>query len=307
MHLISIEKEKSVRMELFYLKENRINHEVYNKQKEEQAVLNQVGEVLYLTFPVLSKIDFIKHGFSTRLGGVSTGDFKSMNLSFQRGDNPELVKENYHRICDALQLCTSDLVFSDQIHETKIYKASAKDKSIELEQKVLKGIDGLITDELDVVLVTSYADCVPLFFVDPVNRAIGLSHSGWKGTVGKIGKKTVEAMKAEYHSNPNDILAVIAPSICRDCYEVSEDVYQEFQQQFTTKVIEQIFEKKENGKYQLDLWLANKQILLEAGLLEEQIYISEVCTCCNCDILYSHRATNGKRGNLSAFLSISLS
>ena len=167
-------------------------------------------------------------------------------------------------------------------------------------------IDGMITDEPGVVLATFYADCVPLYFVDPVHRAIGLSHSGWRGTVNRMGKATIEAMQKEYGTNPKDLLCAIGPSICQDCYEVSKDVAEEFSKAFSGKE-EEILKQKDNmkmcePKYQLDLWRANVIILTEAGVPEENIAVTNICTCCNPKLLFSHRASQGKRGNLAAFM-----
>ena len=162
-------------------------------------------------------------------------------------------------------------------------------------------IDGLITDVPGLVLSTFYADCVPLYFVDPVHRAIGLSHSGWRGTVNRMGKATIEAMRREYGSRPEELCCAIGPSICQDCYEVSGDVAMEFEQAFAGHERE-ILLAKENGKYQLDLWKANEIVLLDAGVLPEHLEITDICTCCNPDLLFSHRASHGKRGNLGAFL-----
>ena len=161
--------------------------------------------------------------------------------------------------------------------------------------------DGLITDVPGLVLSTFYADCVPLYFVDPVHCAIGLSHSGWRGTVNRMGKATIEAMRREYGSRPEELRCAIGPSICQDCYEVSGDVAMEFEQTFAGHEREIIL-AKENGKYQLDLWKANEIVLLDAGVLPEHIEITDICTCCNPDLLFSHRASHGKRGNLGAFL-----
>jgi len=165
-------------------------------------------------------------------------------------------------------------------------------------------IDGLVTNVPGLVLVTSYADCVPLYFVDPVNKAIGLSHSGWKGTVGRIGEVTIQKMQELYGSDPGDILACIGPSICRDCYEVSQDVAEKFQEIFPQALWERIMDDKGKGKYQLDLWESNRLILLEAGIREEHLAVTDLCTCCNPELLFSHRATQGKRGNLAAFLGL---
>ena len=165
-------------------------------------------------------------------------------------------------------------------------------------------MDGLVTNIPGICLTTFYADCVPLFFVDPVKRVIGLSHSGWRGTVGKIGKSTVEKMQEEYGSNPKDILAAIGPSICQDCYEVSEDVIEEFKKAFDGEQWRDLFYRKENGKYQLNLWKANEYVFLEAGIQKEHMAVSNVCTCCNDEVFFSHRASCGRRGNLAAFLTI---
>ena len=162
----------------------------------------------------------------------------------------------------------------------------------------------MITDVPGICLVTFYADCVPLYFVDPVKKAIGLSHSGWRGTVGKIGKVTIELMQKTYGSDPEDIIAAIGPSICRDCYEVSGDVIQQVRESFDEAYWPELFYKKENGKYQLDLWRANERIFTEAGIREDHIAVTNVCTHCNPDILFSHRTTGDKRGNVSAFLAL---
>lgn len=276
---------------------------IHNRTKN--GKLQKDGEVYYIQFPVLEQIDFIQHGFSTRFGGVSKGEFSSMNLSYTRGDRKENVDENYKRICAALGMDIKKLVLSDQVHDTVVYHATEKDvQGMELASKKLEAIDGLVTDTEEIVLCTSYADCVPLFFVDTKRKAIGLSHSGWRGTVGKIGKKTVEKMQKEFGTEPKDIIAVIGPSICQDCYEISSDVAEAFMEILNKVQLENVLQKKENDKYQLNLWEANRYILMEAGIPKQNITISNVCTCCNSDILFSHRKTNGHRGNLCAFLKI---
>ena len=165
-------------------------------------------------------------------------------------------------------------------------------------------VDGMITNVPGICLVTSYADCVPLYFVDPVKKVIGLSHSGWRGTVGKIGKVTVEKMEEEFGCDPADILGAVGPSICQDCYEVSEDVIKKFRENYDENLWPEIFYQKENGKYQLNLWKANELIFLESGILPEHMAITNVCTHCNSKILYSHRTMGNNRGNLCAFLAL---
>lgn len=260
------------------------------------------GIVPLLKFSNLEETGVVKHGFSTRLGGVSEGIFASMNVSFTRGDDKQAVEENYRRIAKALGVEEKSFVCSDQTHTTNVRLVTGNDcgKGV-LREKDYTDVDGLITNEPGVTLATFYADCVPLFFVDPVHCAIGLSHSGWKGTVGRMGKQTILAMQEAFGTKPQDLVCAIGPSICQDCYEISEDVAQEFYREFLEHG-DSILEAKENGKYQLDLWKVNAIILEEAGVLPQNIAVTNICTCCNPDLLFSHRASRGKRGNLGAFL-----
>jgi YfiH family protein len=262
----------------------------------------------YLSFPVLSEIPFIKHGFSTKLGGVSKGIFSTMNLSTHVGayqDEPENVIENYKRISQSMGIDPNTIVLSKQVHKTDIMLVNKEDCGKGLfRPRDYDEIDGLITNTPGVTLVTSYADCVPLFFVDPIKKAIDLTHSGWRGTVAKIGWNTVKKMKEYFQSDSKDIIAVIGPSICMECFEIGEEVAIVFIKAFHLEKENPILYRKENGKYQCDLWAANYQVLIEAGLKPENIHISGVCTSCNSELLFSHRKTQGKRGSLAAFLMI---
>ena len=275
--------------------------------KSEQHIFDEkrVGEVLYLTYPLLENTGIVKHGFSTRMGGVSEGVCSTMNLSFSRGDDENAVRENFKRMANALDVEEDCFVFSQQTHTTNVRKVTLDDKGKGITRQLdYQDVDGLVTDVPGLCLSTFYADCVPLYFVDPVKKAIGLSHSGWRGTVGKIGAVTVQKMREEYGSKPEDIIAAIGPSICQDCYEVSEDVIVEFQNNFDEKYWKELYYRKENGKYQLNLWKANEIVLAEAGILKEHIAVTNLCTCCNSEVLFSHRASNGKRGNLAAFMAL---
>ena len=277
------------------------------KRTGKQAVLreNRKGEVLFLTFPSIEMHQNVIHGFSTRLGGVSKGEFAQMNLSFSRGDVRESVLENYRRIAEAIGFDDRRIVCSDQTHTVDVRKVTEEDcgKGY-LKQRDYADVDGLVTNVPGVMLATFYADCVPLYFVDPVHRAVGLSHSGWRGTVGNIAQATVRAMTEQYGTDPKDITAAIGPSICLDCYEVSEDVIARFQDAYPEHIWEKLFYQKENGKYQLDLWESCRQNMMRAGIPEEKIEVTDVCTCCNPGLLFSHRASGGRRGNLAAFLGI---
>lgn len=248
----------------------------------------------------------VKHAFSTRLGGVSTGHLASMNLSYARQDDPDNVTENFKRIGKAVGFTIDQLVFSDQQHHTNVRRVTKEDAGAGIVKPLsYQDVDGLITNEKGICLATFFADCVPLYFVDPVHQAIGLSHSGWRGTAGRMGAVTIAAMQKEFGSRPEEIYAAIGPSICKDCYEVSEEVYEEFSKRFSKEELGQCFQEKGGGKYQLDLWRANEGILFSAGILKEHLTVTDVCTCCNPKLLFSHRASKGMRGNLAAFLMLS--
>ncbi|MCC8017631.1 MAG: peptidoglycan editing factor PgeF [Lachnospiraceae bacterium] len=282
------------------------------------------GTLPLLKFPLLEDSGIVRHGFTTRLGGVSEGIFASLNLSFTRGDNPDHVMENYRRVASALGVKTENIVCSDQTHTTHVRVITAADagKGVTV-PKDYTDVDGLITNVPGLTLATFFADCVPLYFVDPVHRAIGLSHSGWRGTVARMGQKTLQAMAEQYGTRPEDVLCAIGPSICQDCYEVSADVAEVFAREFsgheaeillpesqhinntnTCRGINSAHEISENEKYLLDLWKANEIVLLDAGVPQEHISVTDICTCCNPDLLFSHRASHGKRGNLGAFLAL---
>lgn len=271
------------------------------KYKNQEHIFEEktVDGVPYLAYPLLEKTGVVRHGFSTRLGGVSTGHCATMNISTTRGDDPAAVEENRRRIAKAIGVRAEDMTYTNQTHTTNVAVVEAKDRG-----KRFMETDGMVTNVPEICLVTFYADCVPLFFVDPVHRAIGLSHSGWRGTVGKMGKVTIERMRKEYGTDPAQVVAAIGPSICQDCYEVSEDVIERFRENFDKALWPELFYEKADGKYQLNLWRANQAVLAEAGVPKENIAVTNLCTHCNPDILFSHRSTGTARGNLSAFLAL---
>lgn len=280
--------------------------ELYRHQRDRQMKQNRVGDLEYLTFPLLEETGMVKHLFSTRLGGVSEGIFASMNLSYARGDRKEAVDENYRRIAGVLGCQVEDIVCSDQTHTTNLKVVGRQDKGRGVTRpRDYHDIDGLLTDEPGIVLATFYADCVPLYFVDTKRCAIALAHSGWRGTVARMGRCVAEKMREVYGTVPEDIVAAVGPSICQDCYEVSEDVAEAFAQEFCKPGQEQeILISKGGGKYQLDLWRANEIVLTEAGIVPSRIQVTDLCTCHNSEYLFSHRASQGKRGNLGAFLGL---
>jgi len=261
--------------------------------------------VPYLSFPMLEKTGMVIQGFSTKLGGVSQGKFATLNFTFTRGDNPEHVMENYRRMAAVLGVDEKRMVLSYQTHTTNVRLVTMEDagKGI-VKERDYKDIDGLITNVPGITLVTFFADCVPLYFLDPVHKAIGLSHSGWRGTVSRMGAVTIDKMKEAFGTRAEDLLVCIGPSICGECYEVGEEVALEFKKAFVKENWSQILRKKDNGKFMLDLWKANEILLIEAGVKPENIETTDICTHCNSDYLFSHRTCGNERGNLAAFLSL---
>jgi len=165
-----------------------------------------------------------------------------------------------------------------------------------------RDVDGMITDVPDLPLVTLYADCVPLYFYDPVKKCIGLSHAGWRGTANRMPEHTLRAMRTSFGTDPADVLAAIGPSICGDCYEISGDVAQAFRKNFSESDCLKILRPAREGHLLLDLQESNRLTMLRCGILPEHIEVTDICTKCNSGILFSHRVTGEKRGLLGAFL-----
>ena len=275
-----------------------------NKESGSTTRINFNNGVPYISYRILDDIPWLKNAVSTRLGGVSKDYLASMNLGFNRGDLDENVIRNHEIFANVIGVNPKNIVTGNQTHTTNVKVVTKDDcgKGIYRDRNYTD-IDGLITNEKGIVLATYYADCVPLLIVDTKNKAIGLSHSGWRGTVGKIGKVTIEKMGELYGTKPEVIVACIGPSICQKCYEISEEVAVQFKEAFPDNIKEILIDKG-NGKYQLDLWECNRINFKEAGVLPENIKVTDICTCHNTDVLFSHRGHNGKRGNIGAFLSI---
>lgn len=266
-------------------------------------IKNADKDLVYYTIEAFEKTGLVKHGFSTRLGGVSSGNLESLNLGVKKKDTRENILNNYDIFTKSLGIAMEDLVLTHQVHKDNIMEVDEGDRGKGLIRETdIKDTDGFITNKREVALVTFYADCVPLFFLDPVNKAIGLTHSGWKGTVSKIGQKTLEKMIKTYGTDPKDVLIGIGPSIGKCCFEVGGEVIEEVKKNF--KNAKDYFYKKDNEKFMLDLWAINRDKFLEMDVLEENITVSNICTKCNKDIFFSHRGDNGKTGSLAAIIEL---
>lgn len=245
----------------------------------------------------------LKHGISTRMGGQSKGPFNSLNLGLHVHDESQAVITNRRRFCKAVNVPFDQTVTAEQVHGSEIMVATSDmaGKGMTKYEESICQSDALITNCPDLPLMLCFADCVPLLFYDPVKQAIGISHAGWKGTVGKIGQKTVAKMTQEFGTNPEDCLVGIGPSIGPCCYEIDEFVLIQFQKAFSwwARVV-----KPSGKKWSLNLWEANRQQLLDGGILPDHILVSQVCTASNLDQYFSYRAENGRTGRIAAIISL---
>jgi hypothetical protein len=253
------------------------------------------GDLCYYTIDSFTKTGLVKHCFTTRKGGVSTGCYDSMNLRMNCDDSRDNINKNYEIICDELGISTGSLVLSKQVHDVCIKDVTHKDCGNGfLYENRFESADALVTAEKGVTLVTFYADCVPVFLLDKRLGVLALIHSGWKGTVGKISTLTFRHMQDVYGSKSEDIVAAIGPSIRACHFEVGDEVCEIFRENFGDEFVINGFSKPH-----IDLQGCIKSGLSECGI--KDITDSGICTYCNNDLFYSHRKTGAQRGSMAAF------
>lgn len=258
-------------------------------------ILKTKNNMKYFTFEELESLENIVFAVSTREGGVSTGcALGTLNMGTNTDDSMENIKENYIRFFSAMGLDAKKCVLAKQTHSDVVRKVTSKDlgKGI-FKERDYDNVDALITNEKGIPLVIHTADCVPVTLIDKKANAIGNAHCGWRGTFSCLAEKTLKEMEKEYGTLAKDVIAVIGPSIHKCCYEVSEDLYDKFYEKFgyESAIL------KEGGKFFLDLQEINRLTLEKAGV--KNILVSSICTCCNSDILYSHRGLGAGRGVFS--------
>jgi polyphenol oxidase len=257
---------------------------------------HQDGAIHYITFSSLDAAGGVTHGIFTRKGGVSPEPWASLNLGATVGDALENVQENRRRSFAAVGKELDSLYDSWLVHgTTAVYATQPRSP----ETPHVKA-DIIITDRPEVSLYMRYADCVPILLYDPVRHAVGLAHAGWVGTVNRVAEAAVIAMTVQFGTRPGDILAGIGPSICVDHYPVGEDVIQKVRQAFGADTKKVVLKKDE--RTHLDLWKSNQIVLEQAGV--EQIEVSGLCTACDTENWFSHRAEHGKTGRFGALLAL---
>lgn len=255
--------------------------------------IKEIGKIALYQSEVLEKFENLVHGFTTRKGGVSTGEYESLSMSPRRGDNIECVRQNEQILCEELGLDVRVLSSTRQEHTDNIELIEKDNIGIGIKKDWGKGVDACITFEKNVPLLCYSADCVPILMYASDIEAIAAIHSGWRGSAMAICRKTAQKL-VEYGAKRDNIYVAIGPCIGKCCYEVSEDVALKFDKAFSNL--------KENGKYMLDLEEANFSLLKDYGIPEENISRSGICTSCHNDLFFSHRKQNGKSGTLGGII-----
>ncbi len=248
---------------------------------------------IYLYQSGVLKKENLVHGFTARLGGVSTGAYESLSMSPRRGDDPKAVRENEKILVSALGLKLENLTSTLQEHTANVRVIEKEDIGRGVKTQWSSGVDGIVTTLKNVPLLCYSADCVPILFYAADIKAIGAVHAGWRGTAAQIAKNAVRTLFCLGASGEN-IYAAIGPCIGKCCYEVGGDVAKNFRKD--------VYTEKENGKYMLDLALENRMQLADAGLREEKISLSGICTSCKNELFFSHRAQHGKSGTLGGII-----
>jgi polyphenol oxidase len=246
----------------------------------------------YFVFPQLEAAG-ARHAVLTRRGGVSPAPFDSLNLGSTVGDDPSAVAENRRRVFTAFGRDPDSVPELHQIHSTRVIAAARRRAGEPLPQA-----DGVVTDSAEFTLCMRFADCVPILLFDPVRRAAGMAHAGWKGTIAGAAAAAVEAMRTRFHSRPEDLLAGIGPSIGADHYAVGGDVLAELHAAFGAEG--DAWVSQSGGETHLDLWAVNTHVLRRAGV--EKIELAGLCTACHTEDWFSHRAGHGKTGRFAALM-----
>lgn len=263
----------------------------------------QVNGVTFLAADGFQAAGGVAHGFSTRLGGVSTGIYASLNLGSTRGDDPDCVRENYRRFCAAIGADVHHVVMTKQVHDTVIRTATPRDVKADLYDPEGYECDGLITNVPGLALTIFSADCIPVLLYDPVKRVIAAVHAGWRGTAGDIAGKAARQMQTDYGCRPEEILAAIGPGISQCCFETHADVPEAMTAALGEIVKEHII-SLENGKFRVGLKEINAALLRRAGVAPGHIEISADCTACLPEKYWSHRVTQGERGSQAAMIQL---
>lgn len=267
---------------------------------------------LFLLSDWMSVNNKLTAGFTGRSGGVSEEQWSSLNMGLHVGDSGEAVIRNRQLVASALEWPFDAWSCAEQVHGHSVYKVERSDRGRgrERHQDAIAGCDAIMTNVPGILLVSYYADCVPLYFYDKDNNAVALAHAGWRGTVEQIAAHTIEAMQREYGTRTDALRAAIGPSISSCCYEVDGQVISSLEQLAHNYGLDPVQSGwmnrvSEEGKSQIDLKEINRQIMMKAGILPIHIELTKYCTGCRTDLFYSHRIEKGKTGRMASWIGIS--
>ncbi len=249
--------------------------------------------------PQMLNCNNIIHCFSTRIGGISASPYDSMDLSFLRHDSIENVRENYRIFGRAMGVDIERSVVVNYCHgDGIVYVTEDMGGCGLMKQNSLPSCDALITDIPNIPLITIHADCTNFMIYDSIHNAVGTCHAGWKGTLLRIGKKTVEAMTEKFGTDPHDCIVGIGPNICADCFEVDKPVADQFISKFDIPAVR----KKNDVKYLVDMTMCSVFQFLEAGVLPENITISGECTFSDSKRYFSYRRDGKNAGSMAGLI-----
>jgi len=262
--------------------------------------LTKIHSIEYFESSLLSECDFLTHAFCTRRGGVSEDDYDSLNISFKEGDFESRVLQNWHRLAMAFAIPMDQFLTLNQVHGNDIFIIKPFGDYYSSSETL--DYDAMVTSRTNLAVCIKTADCVPVFIVDRIKKIIAVVHAGWKGTALEITAKVVRLLQEKYGSSPGDILTAIGPSIGQCCFEVD------------TPTANAFFEQKNNeaflspgarpNKWMLDLAEANRRQILNCGIPEANIDVSDLCTSCRQDLFFSHRGSGGITGRQVNFMMI---
>ncbi|PYY27416.1 peptidoglycan editing factor PgeF [Paenibacillus illinoisensis] len=292
---------------------------VLNKQlferTEDQLVNGSPDPLLLYVEPWREQFSRMTAGFTTRQGGVGSKPYATLNCAYHVGDDPSDVLENRRLVAEKLGFSVSAWTCGEQVHgkHVAVIQADDRGKGLMDRQSALQDTDGLVTNVPGVLLTSFYADCVPLYFYDPVQQAVGLAHAGWKGTVAGIAQSMVETMEREYGSLAQNIRTAIGPSIGDCCYEVDEAVMQHVRvwfesapgnDEYNNSVQGRAYHSSGNGKTMLNLKECNRHIMMKAGILPDHIECTTWCTSCHPELFFSYRKENGTTGRMASWIEL---
>lgn len=267
-------------------------------------IKQHIGATPFFFDPTLLAHPGLLHAVSTRHGGVSTGSYRSLNLSYQVGDEEDKVLHNYHRLSRVLDFDLSSLVTCQQIHHNAIalIDESHLNRNGFLPDRAVPDTDGLATSVPGITLLTRYADCVPLLFYNHSRHTVAIAHAGWKGTFAQIGPLMTECMAREFKCDPRHTLAVIGPSIGPCCYRISNSIAERAVK--AAPRAEQCIMTSSDTGLTLDLWKLNRIQLIASGIQEQNIFSAQICTSCTIEDFYSYRREDTVTGRFAALIGL---